>query len=59
MTEPEADAPATSEGRFHDYTGNRIPWWVRLAWIGFWCFAVYYIVRHLLPALQAELLVPR
>lgn len=47
---------AEAESHFHRYTSNRIPWYVRLVWVGFWCFTVYYTVRYLFPDLQAELL---
>jgi hypothetical protein len=57
MTEPDNASPQ-AEGRFHNYVGNRIPWYVRLIWIGFWCFALYYVVRYLFPSLQLELLSP-
>jgi hypothetical protein len=49
---------AESERRFHDYTSNRIPWYVRLIWIGFWCFAAWYVIQYLFPSLQVELLAP-
>lgn len=45
-----------AEHRYHQYTGNRIPWYVRLIWIGFWAFAIYYTVTYLFPSLQLELL---
>ena len=57
MNEPE-NTTAQAEHRFHNYTGNRIPWYVRLLWVGFWCFAVYYFVQYLFPNLQTELLSP-
>lgn len=57
MNEPDNSSPE-AEGRFHNYVGNRIPWYVRLIWIGFWCFAIYYVVRYLFPNLQLELLAP-
>jgi len=44
-----------AEHRFHDYTGNDIPWYVRAIWIGFWVFAISYTIRYLLPAMQVEL----
>ena len=47
---PEADH------RFHHYTGNDIPWYVRAIWIGFWIFAITYTIRYLLPAMQVELI---
>lgn len=54
-----ADPHSTeSEHQFHNYTGNRIPWYVRLIWIGFWTFVVIYTVRYLFPAMQIELVSP-
>jgi hypothetical protein len=52
---PSAGTPE-AEHRFHDYTGNAIPWYVRAIWIGFWIFAVVYTIRYLLPAMQIELI---
>ncbi len=45
-----------AEHQFHQYRGNRIPWYVRAIWIGFWIFAIYYTVKYLFPSLQIELL---
>ena len=50
--------PAVTEGRFHNYIGSRIPWYVRLVWIMFWVFAVVYVIRYLFPNLQTEILNP-
>ncbi len=50
--------PAANEGRFHNYVGSRIPWYVRLIWILFWVFAVAYVIRYLFPDLQTEILNP-
>ncbi len=50
------DTSPHSEHRFHHYSGNDIPWYVRVIWIGFWIFAVVYTIRFLLPAMQVELL---
>ncbi|MDA1179850.1 MAG: hypothetical protein O2931_13755 [Planctomycetota bacterium] len=44
-----------SDDKFHHYTGNVIPWFVRLMWLGFWVFAIGYTIRFLFPALQADL----
>ena len=44
-----------SEGEFHNYTSNSIPWYVRLMWLGFWILAVTYTIRFLFPAVQSEL----
>ena len=52
-----ADSPQ-AENKYHDYVSNRIPWYVRLIWVGFWVFAVYYVIRYLFPNLQVELLSP-
>jgi hypothetical protein len=50
MSEIDA-APAEVEHQFHNYTTNRIPWYVRLVWIG-------YTIRYLFPDLQHELVTP-
>jgi len=54
-TAGDATSPRV-EHRFHAYTGNDIPWYVRAIWIGFWIFAVTYTIRFLLPAMQVELI---
>jgi hypothetical protein len=46
------------EGRFHTYVGNRIPWYVRLIWVCFWVFAIYYVITYLFPDLRTELFAP-
>jgi hypothetical protein len=58
MTPIDPNSPE-AEGRYHNYVGNCIPWFVRVMWLGFWCIAVYYFVGYLFPDLQTELLVPR
>ena len=55
MSPPPEHTSAEHEHQHHHYTGNLIPWFVRLIWIGFWCFAVYYTIRYLFPSLQVEL----
>lgn len=47
----------TVEQKYHNYTSNDIPWYVRLMWLGFWILAVVYTIRFLFPAIQAELMV--
>ena len=49
---------AEEEHRYHHYTGNRIPWYVRLIWILFWIFAIYYAMAYFLPTMQEELVSP-
>ena len=44
-----------SDNQYHHYTGNRIPWYVRLMWLGFWVFAIAYTIRFLFPSIQVEL----
>lgn len=51
-------ATAEEEGRWHNYVGHRIPWYVRVLWLIFWIASAYYVVRLLLPALDTELLSP-
>lgn len=47
-----------AEHQHHSYVTNRIPWWVRLVWIGFWTFTVYYTMVYLIPAMVKELVIP-
>jgi hypothetical protein len=54
----QPDSSAQTEHSYHRYVGNRIPWWVRMIWLGFWVFAIYYVVTYLFPSLQSELLSP-
>jgi hypothetical protein len=51
-------ASAEEEGRFLNYVGHQIPWYIRLLWLLFWCVSAWYVIRFLLPALDAELLSP-
>jgi len=46
------------ESLYLQYSGRAIPWFVRLIWIIFWCFAIAYVVTWYLPAIQSELLAP-
>jgi hypothetical protein len=57
MSTLKSDSPG-AENQFHNYVTNRIPWYVRLVWIGFWIFAVYYTMQYLIPALRKELVIP-
>ena len=57
MSNVERTGPV-EEGRFHRYTGNAIPWYVRLIWVVFWIFAVYYTVKYFLPTIQSEMVAP-
>jgi hypothetical protein len=49
---------AASEGRFHHYTGNQIPWYIHLLWILFWSFVAYYLLQYLIPMIPVELQSP-
>jgi len=49
---------AETEHRWHSYVGHRIPWYVRLMWLSFWVFAVYYTIVYLFPTLQMEIVSP-
>ena len=46
---PVDHSPPEVESRYHGYVGNRIPWYVRLIWLLFWIFAVYYVIVYLFP----------
>ncbi|MFO0789022.1 MAG: hypothetical protein U0805_06155 [Pirellulales bacterium] len=54
----DPNGTARRESRFHNYVGNRIPWYIRLLWLGFWVFAIYYVIKYLFPDLQTEILNP-
>ena len=56
--QPE-NTPAAVENRFHTYVGNRIPWYVRLIWVLFWIFAIYYVTAYLFPDLQTSVFKPQ
>lgn len=55
---PVKDTSPQAESEWHGYVGNRIPWYVRLIWLGFWGIAVYYTITYLFPALQVEIVSP-
>ncbi len=55
---PSDPGSPEAEGRFHTYVGNRIPWYVRLIWLLFWVFAIYYVIAYLFPDLQTEIINP-
>ena len=55
--ESKADT-AKVESQYHTYVGTRIPWYVRLIWVLFWIFAVYYVITFLFPDLQREIFNP-
>ncbi len=52
------DRSAHEEHKHHTYVGSRIPWYVRMIWILFWIFAVYYTIQYLFPDLRTSLLSP-
>ena len=56
LVEQTVVTPIAVDDRYHHYTGNRIPWFVRLIWLFFWGFAIYYTVQFLFPAVQVELI---
>lgn len=55
---PVKHTAADVEHRWHSYVGSRIPWYVRLIWIMFWAYAIYYTIAYLFPALQVEIVTP-
>jgi hypothetical protein len=36
------------DGRWHVYEPNPVPWWVALLWLGFFAFAIAYLIRNLM-----------
>jgi hypothetical protein len=36
------------DGHYHIYETNPVPWWVVLVWLGFFGFAVAYLIRNLM-----------
>ena len=42
-------ASPQEEGRYHTYTTHRIPWYVRLIWVGFWVGAIWYVIKYAIP----------
>lgn len=38
------------DARFHTYETHRIPWYVRLMWLGFWIGLIWYILKYGIPA---------
>lgn len=57
-TQPGDAYTARRESEYLTYRGSRIPWYVRLIWVMFWCFAAYYSIRYVFPGLQTELFNP-
>ena len=55
QTDPDS---AEAEHHYHNYTGTRIPWYVHLIWVLFWCFACYYVIRYVFPDLNTEIFSP-
>jgi hypothetical protein len=47
-----------AENRNHRYVGNVIPWYVRVLWLGFWIFAISYVLIYLVPDVRRELRAP-
>ena len=56
--DPAIEGRPEQEHRYHHYTGNAIPWYVRLMWILFWIFVVYYMITYFFPAVQIDMLDP-
>ena len=55
---PVKETDARTEGHWHSYVSSRIPWYVRLMWLMFWVFAVYYTITYLFPTMQIEIVTP-
>jgi hypothetical protein len=47
---PEAPfRPPEDDRSYHTYETHRIPWLIRLLWVGFWVGAVWYVLRYAIP----------
>ena len=46
---PLENTSAQAENQHHNYIGNDIPWYVRLLWVGFWVWAIWYVIRYAIP----------
>ena len=57
MSDQVEKTSAADDHAHHHYRSNVIPWYVRLIWIGFWIFAVYYTIAYLFPALREAIFV--
>lgn len=58
MTPPPDPTAPVRDSQYHTYSSHVIPWYVRLMWLLFWIFAISYVVKNFLPAIQTELLSP-
>jgi hypothetical protein len=52
---PAEKVTIEQEAKYHHYSGNRIPWFVHVLWVAFWCFVAYYLVQYFVPAVQLEM----
>jgi len=46
---PTDTSSPQEEGRYHTYTTHRIPWYVRMIWVGFWVGAIWYVIKYAIP----------
>lgn len=44
------DTSSRDDGQYHSYVTHRIPWYVRVMWIGFWVGLIWYIGVYGIPA---------
>lgn len=49
MPEAPHDTPE-NDAKFHTYRTHRIPWYVRLMWVGFWVALIWYVLQFAIPA---------
>jgi hypothetical protein len=55
----EVDRSAVQEDqKYHHYSSNVIPWYVRFIWLLFWAFIIYYSIRYFMPMIQREMVSP-
>jgi len=49
MTDPQYPS-LEQEHRVHTYETHRIPWWIRLLWVGYWMGVIAYGLAYLIPS---------
>ncbi|QDU62985.1 hypothetical protein Pan216_38590 [Planctomycetes bacterium Pan216] len=54
MTDVNDEGSPVAEHAYHTYRSHVIPPYVRLLWVGFYVFAIFYVLWFLFPSIQRE-----
>lgn len=49
-----AETSPQAEARYHTYRTHRIPIYVRLMWVGFYCLAAWYVLQFMFPSIRED-----